>query len=207
MVESILMCILLIIALFIVIKASDLFVDNIIEIGKALGVSQILLGVTAAAIGTSLPEFGSALIAFLEGNVEMGVGVVIGSNIWNVAGILGITATVTELIKADKKSINRDGLMAIITGIILLIFMAYAYFSGELHISGIGSLIMIVIYIYYMKVLVKDQENDLEEVKETKIKIAEKKEIIKKQIKGVPDLEKVMEKKKRSIRKKIYFLQ
>lgn len=98
MVETILMCILLIVALLIVIKATNLFVDNIVEIGTVLGVYQILLGVTAAAIGTSLPEFGSALIASLSGNVEMGVGVVIGSNICNVAGILGITATVTRLI-------------------------------------------------------------------------------------------------------------
>lgn len=160
MFEIILMCILLIISLLIVIKAADLFVDNIVEIGTALGISQILLGVTAAAIGTSLPEFGSALIASLSGNAEMGVGVVIGSNIWNVAGIFGITATITGLVQADKKSINRDGLMAVVTGLVLFAFMLFGYFTGELYISGFSSIIMIIFYIYYMRILVKDQEKD-----------------------------------------------
>ncbi len=160
MFEIILMCILLIISLLIVIKAADLFVDNIVEIGTALGISQILLGVTAAAIGTSLPEFGSALIASLSGNTEMGVGVVIGSNIWNVAGIFGITATITGLVQADKKSINRDGLMAVVTGLVLLAFMLFGYFTGELYISGFSSIIMIIFYIYYMRILVKDQEKE-----------------------------------------------
>ncbi len=144
------MCILLVVSLLIVIKAADLFVDHIVEIGTALGVSQILLGVTAAAIGTSLPEFGSALIASLGGNGDMGVGVVIGSNIWNVAGILGITATVTGLVQADKKSINRDGLMAIVTGLVLLAFMLFGYFTGQLFISGFGSVVMIIfLYLLY----------------------------------------------------------
>jgi len=158
MFEIIFMCILLVVSLLIVIKAADLFVDNIVNIGTVLGVSHILLGVTAAAIGTSLPEFGSALIASLGGNADMGVGVVIGSNIWNVAGILGITATVTGLVQADKKSINRDGLMAVITGVVLLAFMLFGYFTGQLFISSFGSIVMIIFYIYYMRILVKDQE-------------------------------------------------
>jgi cation:H+ antiporter len=205
MFEILLMCLLLIISLFLVIKAADLFVDNIIEIGTALGISQILLGVTAAAIGTSLPEFGSALIASLSGNTEIGVGVVIGSNIWNVAGILGITATVTGLIQADKKSINRDGLMSIITGIVLLLFMIYGFLTGDLHISGIGSLVMIIIYIYYLKILVNDQEKDLKKIKDTKNKIAEKKAIIEEKAKNIPEIEEAMKKKKKSIKKKSIF--
>ncbi len=199
------LCILLIVSLLIVIKAADIFVDNIVEIGTALGVSQILLGVTAAAIGTSLPEFGSALIASLGGNAEMGVGVVIGSNIWNVAGILGITATVTGIIKADKKSINRDGLMAIITGLVLIAFMAYGYVTNQFHISAIGSIIMIAFYIYYMRVLIKDQEKDIETIKSTKEEIDDKNIIIEEKAKDIPELEEVIKNEKKSIKKKNIF--
>ncbi len=93
----------LIISLIIVIKSADIFVDNLVEIGTLVGISQIILGVTASAIGTSLPEFGSAMIATLSGSPDIGVGCVIGSNIWNIAGILGITATFTGLIRPDPK--------------------------------------------------------------------------------------------------------
>lgn len=205
MLEIIMMCLILIVSLFIVIKAANLFVDNIVEIGTALGISQILLGVTAAAIGTSLPEFGSALIASLSGNAEMGVGVVIGSNIWNVAGILGITATVTGIVQADKKSINRDGLMAILTGVILIVFMIYGFLTGEFHISGIGSIIMILVYLYYMRVLIRDQQDDIEAIENSKEKIAEKKEIIKEKTKDIPEFEEAIQKKKSSIKKKSIF--
>lgn len=202
MLEIIGMCLILVISLFIVIKAADLFVNNIVEIGTALGVSQILLGVTAAAIGTSLPEFGSALIASLGGNTELGVGVVIGSNIWNVAGILGITATVTGIVQADKKSINRDGLMAVITGMVLVIFMIYGYLTGEYHISGFGSIVMIVFYLYYLRVLVKDQEKDIETIKDTREIISNKKELIEEKSKDIPEFEEAIKKKKKTIKKK-----
>ncbi|MBZ9570299.1 calcium/sodium antiporter [Methanobrevibacter sp. TMH8] len=206
MLEIIGMCLILVVSLFIVIKAADLFVDNIVEIGTALGISQILLGVTAAAIGTSLPEFGSALIASLGGNAEMGVGVVIGSNIWNVAGILGITATVTGLVQADKKSINRDGLMAIITGLVLVVFMIYGFFTGEYQISGIGSIVMIIFYIYYMRVLIKDQKKDIKDIKDNKEKIAKEKGIIKEKTENIPKIEEINGNKKPIRKKSILFI-
>lgn len=201
MFEIILMCILLVVSLLIVIKAADLFVDHIVEIGTALGVSQILLGVTAAAIGTSLPEFGSALIASLGGNGDMGVGVVIGSNIWNVAGILGITATVTGLVQADKKSINRDGLMAIVTGVVLLAFMSFGYFTGQLFISGFGSVVMIVFYIYYMRILVKDQEKAQKD-KVKKLPNSEENIIKSKDIEKIDEISNKTLEKRKSIKKK-----
>ena len=56
MLEIVILIVALIIALIIVIKSADIFVDNLVDIGGALGISQIILGVTAAAIGTSLPS-------------------------------------------------------------------------------------------------------------------------------------------------------
>ena len=106
MFDILILIVLLIISLIIVIKSADVFVDNLVDIGGALGISQIILGVTAAAIGTSLPEFGSAMIASLSGSVDIGVGTVIGSNIWNIAGILGISAIAAGIIRTDSSGIN-----------------------------------------------------------------------------------------------------
>jgi cation:H+ antiporter len=142
----------LIIALIIVIKSADTFVDNLVDIGGALGISQIILGVTAAAIGTSLPEFGSALIASLSGSVDIGVGTVIGSNIWNIAGILGISATAAGVMQTDSKGINRDGLVTLGTGLILIFFMLFG------NINWTASVVMIVFYIFYLWRLIKAQK-------------------------------------------------
>jgi cation:H+ antiporter len=145
----------LIMSLIIVIKSADLFVDNLVEIGLALGISEIILGVTASAVGTSLPEFGSAMIAILTGSPEMGISVAIGANIWNIAGILGITALVTGTIATKKEDINRDGLMTLLTALVLTIFMLW--FGKLTFIVGI---ILILIYIVYFWILVRAQKND-----------------------------------------------
>lgn len=160
MIEILILIVLLIISLIIVIKSADIFVDNLVDIGGALGISQIILGVTAAAIGTSLPEFGSAMIASLSGSVDIGVGTVIGSNIWNIAAILGISAIAAGTIRTDSSGINRDGLMTLATGIILIIFMLFG------DINWIASVIMIALYIFYLWRLIKSQK----EYKKGKIK-------------------------------------
>lgn len=160
MIEILILIVLLIISLIIVIKSADIFVDNLVDIGGALGISQIILGVTAAAIGTSLPEFGSAMIASLSGSVDIGVGTIIGSNIWNIAAILGISAIAAGTIRTDSSGINRDGLMTLATGIILIIFMLFG------DINWIASVVMIALYIFYLWRLIKSQK----EYKKGKIK-------------------------------------
>lgn len=157
----------LIVSLIIVIKSADVFVDNLVEIGAALGISQIILGVTASAIGTSLPEFGSAMIASLSGSTDIGVGVVIGSNIWNIAGILGITATFAGIIKTDSRDLKRDGMVTLGTGLILIFFM----FFGD--IGRIASVFMILLYAVYLWRLIKDQKKFEAEKKVKKEKQAE----------------------------------
>ncbi|MGC9516812.1 MAG: calcium/sodium antiporter [Methanomicrobiales archaeon] len=150
----------LIVSLIIVIKAADLFIDNLVDIGTRLGISEIILGVTAAAIGTSLPEFGSAVIASFSGNTDIGVGVVIGSNIWNIAGILGISATVAGVIKTDTKGITRDGLITLGTGLILVFFMLFG------DINRIAAIIMIMVYVVYLWILIRAQKDYSDDSKE-----------------------------------------
>lgn len=178
MLEIIILIGALIIALIIVIKSADLFVDNLVDIGGALGISQIILGVTAAAIGTSLPEFGSAVIASLSGSVEIGVGTVIGSNIWNIAGILGISAIVAGIIRTDSSGINRDGAVTLATGLILVFFMLFG------DINWIASVVMIALYIFYLWRLIKSQkEYKAAKIKKEKTdKSAERKPIDKKKM-------------------------
>jgi cation:H+ antiporter len=159
------------ISLIIVIKSADLFVDNLVDIGGALGISEIILGVTASAIGTSLPEFGSAVIASLSGSVDIGVGTVIGSNIWNIAGILGISAAVAGLIRTNSEGLTRDWLMMLITSLILIFFMLFG------NINWIASVVLIAAYCIYMWILIKsqrkhsvDEKTRIEQIKSEQIK-------------------------------------
>lgn len=152
-VDLILYIIALIASLLVVIKTADIFVDNLVEIGKAKGISQVILGVTASAIGTSLSEFGSAMIAVLSGSPDLGVGVVIGSNIWNIAGILGISAFIAGVIKTGKEEIKRDGLMTLLTALILLFFMLFMD-----SITALAGIILISVYVVYFLILIKKQK-------------------------------------------------
>ena len=151
MISWIILLALFLISLLVLIKAADVFVENLVEIGSYLGISQIILGITVAAGGTSLPEFGSAIISVLTGSPDLGVGVVIGSNIWNIAGIIGIAATISCVITTNRDEIRRDGLMVLFTSLILLFFM----FLGT--INAIAGIILISIYAVYLYVLIQKQ--------------------------------------------------
>lgn len=154
MIDLIIYIILLLASLIIVIKSADLFVDSLVEVGESLGISQIILGVTASAIGTSLPEFGSAMIAIFSGNPDIGVGVVIGSNIWNIAGILGISSLTAGYIYVKQEELKRDGLMTLLTAVILLIFMIL--FNDITRVVGV---ILVVVYIVYLYILIRSQRD------------------------------------------------
>jgi len=185
----------LIIALVIVIKSADVFVDSIVEIGGALGISQIILGVTASAIGTSLPEFGSAVVASLTGSTDLGVGTVIGSNIWNIAGILGISAAVAGMIQTNKAGLARDWLMTLITGLILLFFMLFG------DISWPVAVVMIIAYCFYLWILIKAQKKHSNE---TSLQDESQEKQLKENNDLEEDLEKKSEEKVANVSKKTY---
>lgn len=150
---EIVLVIALVISLIMVIKSANVFVDNLVEIGAAFGISEIILGVTASAIGTSLPEFGSAVIASLSESTEIGVGCVIGSNIWNIAGILGLSAIVAGSISVGSTNFRRDFTAPLLTAIVLMLFM----FLGS--IGRVAAFVMILMYSVYFWLLIKAQKD------------------------------------------------
>lgn len=155
MIPWILLLAILIVSLIIAIKAADIFVDNLVDIGQSLGISEIILGVTASAIGTSLLEFGSAMTAVLTGSPDVGVGCVVGSNIWNIAGILGISAAFAGIIRTNPEEIKRDGMMTLLVALALMFFI---FFVGK--ITRIVAFILIVLYAGYLWQLVKAQKRN-----------------------------------------------
>ncbi len=108
-VALLLQLLMLLTGLGLLILGSEWFVSGATSIAKAFGVSDLIIGLTLVALGTSLPEVATSIVAALRGEREIAVGNVIGSNIFNILGVLGITALVapepimvgTELIQDD----------------------------------------------------------------------------------------------------------
>lgn len=88
--------------LILVVIGSEALVTGAIEIARIHGVSEAVIGLTLIAIGTSLPELACGVVAALRRHVEMALGNVLGSNVFNILGIAGITALVAPIPVADK---------------------------------------------------------------------------------------------------------
>ena len=76
---------------------SDLFVKGAVEVAKIFGISDLVIGLTIVAIGTSLPELVTSVIAAIKKETDIAIGNIVGSNIFNILGILGITGMVKEI--------------------------------------------------------------------------------------------------------------
>jgi len=87
--------------------ASELLVDGAVTIAEFFGVSEFTIGLTIVAIGTSLPELAAAVAAARKGVHEMILGNIIGSNVFNTLGVLGITGAI-QMTSIDTSALWRD---------------------------------------------------------------------------------------------------
>lgn len=99
----------------------NLFVNGAVELATSLGVSTAVIGLTVVAIGTSLPELATTAIAAYRGHGDMAIGNVVGSNIFNILSVLGITALVFPVERGDIG--NADLGMFLVTTLVLLRFI------------------------------------------------------------------------------------
>ena len=115
-------CILVIVSIIMLWKGAEWLVDSAAEIAHTLHVSDLVIGLTVVAFGTSAPEFAVTISAAFSGQSEISIGNVIGSNIFNLGFILGGTAVIRP-ISTSPKLFNRDGLYLLIsTSIIFFMF-------------------------------------------------------------------------------------
>ncbi|MDB9527774.1 calcium/sodium antiporter [Oscillatoria sp. CS-180] len=87
----------LVVGLVMLVIGANLLVFGATEVAEAMGVSQLIIGLTIVAIGTSLPELATSVVACYRGERDIAVGNIVGSNIFNILTILGVTATVTSV--------------------------------------------------------------------------------------------------------------
>src|SRR3989338_8615291 len=135
-----------IIALLGTIIATDITIKNLKGIGKELLISDLFLGLTVAAIGTSLPELAINLKAGLKGADEIVIGNIIGSNIANISLLLGICGLLTHFFMR-KKALKRERVMLITALLMMLLTLTDTYLSP---FEGVILIITFFVWIAYI---------------------------------------------------------
>ena len=121
MIEIIIWIIVLAFAIALLVKSSDYFVDYASKIGLAMQIPQFIIGATVVAIGTSLPELLTSIIAVLQGETTFVAGNVVGSNISNIGLILGLACVIGGGLKLKRNILAKDLPLALISTVLVLI--------------------------------------------------------------------------------------
>ena len=140
----------LILGLFVLIKGADLFVDKASLLAKKIKIPSMIIGLTIVACGTSAPEASVSIVSALNSSPELSVGNVVGSNIFNLLCVLGVTALFKDVV-ADKGVIKKDYNLSIFCALLLLILILCNYFfTKELVLGRISGLILLVVLVIYL---------------------------------------------------------
>ena len=121
-----------------------LTVENAISIAENIGISETVIGITIIAIGTSLPELVTSVIAIRKGHTDIGIGTIVGSNIYNILMILGISSVITGI--AVVPGIFTDYLIMVGFSIVLIAFLRSGIIPKP---AGIGLVIAYAVYLGY----------------------------------------------------------
>lgn len=125
---------------------SELFVKSSIYFANYFGVSERVIGLTLVAIGTSLPELVTTLVAIYKSELDISIGNIIGSNIFNILAVIGITSLITDLNILSESILSFDIYVMIFFSFILLIF----YLSSKNRFLNIyHGLVYILLFITY----------------------------------------------------------
>ncbi len=128
---------------------SDFIVNNSSELAESFGVSEKIISLTIIAISTSLPELITSATATLKGEINMAIGNVIGSNIFNIVLIVGVTALISPI--NYSVSYNKD----IIFFLIGMIILAILPMIGKKRMSRFAGMLYFSAYVVYMIDLIK----------------------------------------------------
>ena len=122
-------------------------VDNAVIIAKEIGLSERIIGLTLVAVGTSLPELITSIVAAKRGHTDISVGNILGSNIFNILAILGISSSITAISVND--SMWTDYVFMILFAVILLPII-----KTGLKIGKIEGILLVAGYVGYTAFLI-----------------------------------------------------
>lgn len=154
--------VLLLIGFILLIKGADVLVDGSSAIAKKFGISNVVIGLTVIAFGTSMPELIVNIIASIQGNSDIGMGNVVGSNIANILLILGLAALFSTL-KVNSSIIKKEIPFSILASVALFILINSSIINGAgkdglMRSGGLILILFFCIFLYYIFSVAKKDE-------------------------------------------------
>jgi cation:H+ antiporter len=139
------------VGLIVLVGSSKILVWGATDIALALGVSELIIGLTVIALGTSLPELAASIVSLKKGVPDMAIGNVIGSNLFNSLAVIGIPALVTDF-SINAHAVSRDLPVVIGLTVLLLCFSFFPASSTQSlsRVKGLCLLCCFVIYQLYL---------------------------------------------------------
>ncbi|MZQ98078.1 MAG: calcium/sodium antiporter [Acidaminobacter sp.] len=157
--------VLLLIGFLILVKGADFFVEGSSEIATFLRIPPLLIGLTIVAFGTSAPEAAVSISAALKGTGDIAVGNVVGSNLFNILFILGITAIIQPLV-VERQTIKKEIPFALLGSIVLLVLIADRVLVNQNAVLSRGDGLILLTYfsvfIYYILEVAKNSREQFE---------------------------------------------
>ena len=142
----------LVLGLVLLVASSRALVWGAVEIARTLGVSDLLIGLTIVAVGTSLPELASSIAAARKGENDIALGNIIGSNLFNTLAVVGLAATISPMDEIEKAVTYRDMplMIALTVALIVLGFRR----KGDGRLNRIAGAILLAVYVGYLALLI-----------------------------------------------------
>ena len=145
--STIISLILIVLGIIFLVFGSDLLVSSAIEIAKKYNVSEAVIGLSLIAFGTSLPELVVGILSAIKKKVDFALGNILGSNIYNVLGVLGISSLFGNF-TLPEIFLKQDLLIMVAITSIVLIFMLSMKKIGRIY--GVMGLTFYILYLYYL---------------------------------------------------------
>lgn len=126
---------------------SELLIKGAVSLAEDFGVSERVIGITIVSVGTSIPELAASIIAVIKKEKAISLGNLVGSNIFNILGVLGITAMITPIKVKDMTLLNSDIFWML--GIAFLI-LPMVFFSKKRQLNWKNGIILLAIYLFFI---------------------------------------------------------
>ena len=126
---------------------SEVLIKGAISLASKLGVSERIISVSIIAFGTSIPELSTSIIAIINKEEKISIGNLIGSNIFDMLGVIGITAILSPIYIMDEKLITSDLIWMLAIAILLL---PLVFFPNKMKFGRQEGIILILFYIFYI---------------------------------------------------------
>jgi len=159
--------VLIVVGFVALVKGADWLVDGASSIAKRFGISDLVIGLTVVAFGTSMPEFVVNMFSVAEGSTDLALTNILGSNIINTFVILGLTALVYPVV-SQKRSRDFDIPMSIIAGVLVVAFVAIQLPFGETErgVGRVGGILLLLLFCYFLYNTFRHAKEHQEEMEE-----------------------------------------